>query len=175
MLFTILVLTLTQTAAAPPSDAPIESDLTPYELPRPLNVRAPPPPDYPVRRFLLTTAGGLGGAAAGLGLSLALTSCFTTCVPKFDVSFANTALSGLLIAGVGFAVHQALGGRGEVTLPTLASLAIMVAASLVAPAVNPGTPQVQMLTTAFGALPAAAAVALILDATASMNKGRSYW
>ena len=177
----VLALTLMQAPPMPPlepaPDVPmVDPSLVPDELPQqPLPVHPSPPPDRPVRRVLLSTAAGVGGAAVALGLSLAISTCFFTCESKFDVNFANAALGGLLITGAAFAVHQMTGGGGEITLPLLASLAVMFAASFVGPVIDARTPQQELFTTAIGALPAAVAVALILDATSSMDHGRVRW
>ena len=183
MLSLVLALSLLQTPPpepapelTPPPDAPVVApDLMPGEVPQPLPYRTPPPPDQPVRRVLLSTAAGAAGGAAALGISLALTTCFGSCISKFDSNFANMALGALLVTGATFAVHQLLGGGGEITLPFLASLAVMFAASLIAPVIDSTTPNVQLLTTAIGAVPAALAAALILDATSHMGGTRARW
>ena len=181
MVSLLLALCLSQAPPTPPpepllpSDAPmVEPTLEPGALPA-LPIHSPPPPDQPVRRVLLSSAAGVGGAAVALGLSLAVSTCFFTCASKFDVGFANAALGALLITGAGFAVHQLLGGGGEITLPLLASLAIMFSASFVGPVIDARTPQQELFTSAIGALPAAVAVALILDATSSMGSKGTRW
>ncbi len=128
------------------------------------------PPDQPVRRVGLSALAGVGGGAAALGLSIAFSTCFGSCAPKFDATFTNAALGGLLIAGVTFAVHQILGGGGEVTLPMLAALALMAGASVVGNLVDPGTPNAQLISSAIGVVPAAVAAALILEATSSVGR-----
>ena len=160
-----------------PSDAPmVDPSLTPPdELPEQPLAKVQLPPDRPVRRVLLSSAAGVGGAAVALGITLALTTCFFSCNPKFDVGFANAALGGLLVAGTTFAVHQALGGGGEVILPALASLAVLTAASFIGPVIDPTAPNAQIISTAIGSLPAAVAVALILEATSSMAQHRGRW
>jgi hypothetical protein len=160
----------------PVSDVPVAApSLAPDELPQPLPIHKSPPPDRPVRRALLTTAAGVGGAAVALGLSLAISTCFFSCQPKFDVNFANAALGAMLVTGAGFAVHQLTGGGGEVILPLLAATALMFAASFVGPVIDSRTPQQEVFTTVIGALPAAVAVALILDATSSIDRSRVRW
>ncbi len=179
MLTLVLALSLLQNPAPQPVplDAPVAepTSFVPEEVPQPLPIRAPAPPDQPVRRVLLSAAAGVGGAALGLGISMAVTTCLFTCVGKLDTNFANVALGSLMLTGVSFAIHQLLGGGGEITLPLLASLAVMFGASLLAPVIDPTFPNVQLLTTAIGAVPAALAAALILDATSHMGGTRARW
>ena len=179
MLSLVLVLSLAQAdpIQPPPADAPVaEPSLDPSVVPAPESpLRLQRPPDRPVRRVLLSTAGGVGGGAVALGITLGLTTCFLTCTPKLDVSFANAALGSLLITGVAFAVHQAVGGGGEIILPLLAVMAIMAGSAVLGNVINPNVPQAQLISTAIGLVPASLVAALILNATSSTNKGGPRW
>jgi hypothetical protein len=123
-------------------------------------VATPGPPAAPVlTRSLLAIGGGTLAAGAALGISALLVGAN----PGFDPTFANAALGAMLVAGVSFSVHQAMGGRGEVLLALLFSSVVMAGAAGLATAIDGGQPLTPILTTAIGALPAAAAAVLGLE------------
>ena len=114
----VLMLALSQTEvpqAALPSqqDQSTEPNVTPEPRPR-------EPPSVFVRSLLGTGAGTLAGGAS-LGIALLLVGNN----PSFDPTFATAALSSLMICGVAFAIHEALGGRGEITLSFLFTAIVM--------------------------------------------------
>ncbi|MFZ5441815.1 MAG: hypothetical protein ACOZQL_17560 [Myxococcota bacterium] len=160
MLSLVLALALTQ-AEAPPAALP--------EPPRELRVAPQPPPPEPpsvwTRALLGTGLGTLAGPAA-FGISYLLVSRN----PNFDLTFATAALSSLLISGVAFSVHSALGGRGEVTLGFLATVAVMAGAAGLASAIDSSREVAPLLTVAIGSLPAAALAMLALEGTNPQRK-----
>jgi hypothetical protein len=179
MLSVCLVLTLAQAPVdAPPSDAPTAPVLAPES---PIAVEPEPLPTHPpadpkkLPRILLTGGAGVAGAAVGLGAMLFFADARTrvnSSGGSFDTVFSTAALSGVLVAGLGLAVHQALGGRGEAALAALASIGCMLLTGLAV-----GTAQVDQTTgmvmvAAIGALPAAISVTAILEATGSLGSGR---
>lgn len=117
------------------------------------------PPTSVVTRSFLATGGGALAAGAALGISALLVGQNA----GFDPTFANAALGAMLVAGVTFSVHQAMGGRGEVLLALLISSAVMAGAAGLATALDGGLPLTPILTTAIGALPAAAGAVLGLE------------
>lgn len=157
MLTLVLALALTQLEAPPPMpppepEAPPESRYTP-----PAKTTAPPRE----LRIGLGIGGGTLAGGAGLGLALLLTGQNTA----FDPTFATAALSALLVAGVAFSIHQALGGNGEIILAFLASAAVMAGAAGIALAIDPVQPWGSVLVAAVGSAPAAGAAILMLELT----------
>ncbi len=133
---------------------------------------APPPP--PVSSTLgfrigLSAAGGVVGAAAGLGVTLLLVSGN----PALDSRFATAAMCALLVSGGVFSVHQVLGGRGEVALAILAGVLSYAAAAGVVAAIDASTvPLGPILLAAIGLVPAAGLSILGLETT-SPDKRRA--
>jgi hypothetical protein len=143
--------------------------------------QAEPPPEtraYPPRpqvevsvavRVALGLAAGVLGAAAGLGLSLAVASGN----PQLDVSFSTAALAALLVTGGVFTVHEALGGRGEVTLALALCLASFAVAGVVAQRLDGTAPLTPILVASLGALPASGLAVLGLELTSPPRRGVS--
>lgn len=164
-----LALVLAQSGAPAAADvgpgstalAPLTGEPTPQEgLPGGAVKEAPRPPS-PASRVVYSSAAGVAGGLAGLGIALALTGQN----PAFDVAFANVMLAPLLISGLGFAVHQAMQGGGEVVLAYLASLAVMAAAAGITMAIDVNPSYKPAVATAIGAVPAAFGAALVLELT----------
>lgn len=187
MLSLCLALALAQTPvegpAAAPADAPVSEPapaLTPADDGLPaaeLPVRQPEDPKKWPRVFLSGGAGALAGGAA-LGAMLLFAGARTSVNPSggsFDIVFGTTALAALLIPGVDFAVHQALGGGGEISLAALASIGVMALTGLAvgASGVDPVTGAV--LVAAVGSVPAAISVTAILEATQVLTGRRRVW
>lgn len=124
-------------------------------------------PSVPVRASLSTAAGTLGGGAA-LGL-VALLSMNST---GFDSTFTTAALTAVMTSGVAYALHAALGGRGEVILGFLAAIPWVVGvtgilyAAQVSPALRP------LLLGAISSLPAAASAVVVLELSQPRIKSR---
>lgn len=154
MLSLVLALALSQ------AEPPPEARLTPQPQ--------PPAPPSAVTRSLLATGGGTLAGAASLGIALLLVGQNT----RFDATFATAALSSLLITGVAFTIHQALGGRGEITLAFLACAVLMAGAAWLAVAIDNGHGLAPVLTMAIGSLPAAAGAVLALEGTTPQSKSR---
>jgi hypothetical protein len=120
MLGLIAVLTLAQPL---PPDVPPESRVD------------PPPPavaDNVVRRGVFERLGSILGTwarSASFGPSPRQN-------PQLDAKFANAALGALLMTGGAFAVHELLGGRGEITLVLLTSIAVAGLSARVANTIN---------------------------------------
>lgn len=155
----VLVLALSQADLRPPDSAPSPTELPPEAR---LTPRPPPPaPPSVFARSLLATGGGTlaGGASLGIALLLVGTN------PNFDPTFATAALASLLITGVAFTIHEALGGRGEVTLSFLLTAVVMAGAAGIATALDSGRTMGPVLTAVIGSLPAAAAAVFGLEAT----------
>jgi hypothetical protein len=156
MVSLILALALAQTEpplVPTPEEPPPEARLIPPP-------EAPPPPS-PVKRSLLSAGGGALGGPAALGIAMLLVGAN----PRFDSVFASGALASLLITGVAFTLHQALGGHGEITLSFLACAAIMAGSAAIALAANPGREIAPYLTIGIGSIPAAVAATLALEGT----------
>lgn len=137
------------------------------ELPPEARVEPPPVTQVagpsPAARVVLTGLAALAGVGASLGVSYAYS--LGTNGKTLDYAFSNAVLGGLLATGLGFVVHQAFGGRGEVVVAMLVSLAVMGASALAANLIDPTVPNSMLLTAAIGAVPAAAAVVLCLELT----------
>lgn len=115
----------------------------------------------PTSRVLLSGGAGIAASFAGLGIAVALTGSN----PGLDTNFATAMVTPILITGVSFMVHQALGGRGEVILAYVAALAVMAGAAGLAVGIEGTSPMTPVITTLIGTLPATAAAVLILEAT----------
>ena len=157
-------------AEAPPPPAwlpkaPSLGTVTPPGMEEEEPAPRPRPSDPPslASRVLFTGLGAVAGSAAGLGLSAALTAPS----PALDTTFANAMLSALLLTGVGFTVHEAMGGRGEIMLALLSSVVIMGASAAIANAIDRTVPTAPILTSVIGTLPAAALVVLSLEGTST--------
>lgn len=159
----VLALALSQAEAPPPTELP--------EPPRELRVApqpAPRPPASVLTRSLAGTGLGALAGAASLGISFLLVGQNQA----FDPTFATAALSSLLISGVAFSVHEALGGRGEITLGFLLCAAVMAGAAGLATAIDSSRSVAPVLTVAIGSIPAAAAAMLGLEGTTPNKKSR---
>lgn len=158
----VLLLALSQTGLPP--------DLQPEPIPVPRLAPEPMPPEPTpvVTRSLLGIGGGTLAGAASLGLAVLLVGSN----PNFDPTFATAALSSLLITGVAFAIHEVLGGRGEITLALLFTSIVMASAGGIASAITGDRLLAPVLTAAMGALPAAAAAMFGLEATSPKPKSR---
>lgn len=190
MLPLFLALTLAQADAAaptpppepPPVDQPAEGaaegtvppvDLLPEAepgaepgLPPVPTAKQAAPETSVTKRVLFSGAAGVAASFAGLGLAVALTGQN----PGLDTNFATAMVSPLLLTGVAFMVHQALGGRGEVILSYAVALAMMAGAAGLAAGIDGRTPFTPVLTTLIGTLPAAAGAVWVLEATTRKSK-----
>lgn len=119
-------------------------------------------PEVPMsKRVLISGGAAVAASFAGLGLAVALTGQN----PGLDTNFATAMVSPLLLTGVAFMVHQALGGRGEVILSYAVALAMMAGAAGLAAGIDGRTSFTPVLTTLIGTLPAAAGAVWVLEAT----------
>ncbi|MDP1825954.1 MAG: hypothetical protein Q8L48_22005 [Archangium sp.] len=159
----VLLLALSQTGSLPEEqpEPPPEARVTPEP-------RAPEPPSVFTRSLLATGGGTLaGGVSLGIAMLLVGTNV------NFDPNFATAALSALMITGVAFAIHEALGGRGEITLSFLLTAVVMAGAAGLSAAISGGDRLLApVLTAAIGSLPAAAAAVFGLEATSPKAKTR---
>ena len=136
------------------------------ELPPEARELPPPPPPAPpslVARVMLTGAAAVVGVGASLGLAYLYSTGGNG--KALDYSFSNAVLAGLLASGLGFVVHQAFGGRGEVVVAMLVALAVMGASLLAATFIDPSVPNSMLITAAIGAIPAAVGTVLCLELT----------
>jgi hypothetical protein len=161
-----LVLALAVAQAEP---VPVDPVPPQQEAPPEARVTPPPPPragPSVLTRSLLSTGGGTlaGGAAVGIALIL------TGGNPLFDPTFASAALSSILVAGVAFSIHAALGGRGEITLAFLLTAAAMAGTGMIVNAITQDRVTGPLLVAAIGALPAAALATLALEGTSPKPK-----
>lgn len=154
MLSLALALVLTQ------AELPPEARVTPQPA-------AKPPPSV-VTRSLLATGGGALAGGASLGIALLLVGQNQ----NFDPTFATAALASLLITGVAFTIHEALGGRGEITLGFLLCTVVMAGAAGLAVAIDGSRDMAPILTAAIGSVPAAAAAVFGLEGTSPQPKSR---
>lgn len=181
MLALCLSLALAQTPAN--GDAPVAPSLVPAdeapqaESPEPAELPTQPPQDpRKLPRILLTGGAGVAGAGLALGAMMIFTDVRTKVNSNggsFDVVFGTAALGSLLVAGVGLAVHQALGGRGEAALAALASVGCMMATALAVGAARVDQTTGAVMVAAIGALPAAISVTAILEATGALSTNRT--
>jgi hypothetical protein len=147
MLGLLLVVTLTQLELPPePTEAPAQPPVVAQNF---------------AQRIVLESAGAIVGTGAALGISLA----FTLSNTYLDARFANAALGALLMTGGAFAIHQLLGGRGEITLVLLTSIVTMAAGALIANVIDPTVPMAAILASAIAAVPGAALATISLEGT----------
>lgn len=158
----VILLALSQTGLPP--------ELQPEPIPVPRGATEPKPPEPPsvAARSLLGMGGGTLAGAASLGIAVLLVGNN----PNFDPTFATAALASLLITGVTFAIHEALGGRGEITLALLFTSIVMAGAGGLASALSGNRTLAPVLAAAIGSLPAAAAAMFGLEATSPKPKAR---
>ncbi|MEW6430259.1 MAG: hypothetical protein AB1730_02020 [Myxococcota bacterium] len=178
MLPLVLALSLAQVDTAaptpppepPPADQPVEGTVPPVELIPSAEPGLPPVPPAsavekkefsPPSRVLLSGGAGIAAGFAGLGIAVALTGSN----PGLDTNFATAMVTPILLTGVSFMVHQALGGRGEVILAYVAALALMAGAAGLAVGIEGTSPMTPLITTLTGTVPATAAAVLILEAS----------
>jgi len=154
------MLSLFMALALSQAELPPEARLTP-------TAAAPPPPSV-VTRSLLATGGGALAGGASLGIALLLVGQNQ----RFDPTFATAALSALLITGVAFTVHEALGGRGEITLGFLLCAVVMAGAAGLAIAIDSTRELAPVLTMAIGSIPAAAAAVFGLEGTSPQARAK---
>jgi hypothetical protein len=161
----VLLLALSQTEV-PPEALPVPGEQVPAARPEEPKVKEPP---SVVTRSLL--AGGAGTLAGGVSLGIGLLLVGSN--PNFDATFATAALASLMITGVVFALHEALGGRGEITLSFLLTAIVMAGAGALGAAIGNGDRLLApVLCAAIGSLPAAAAAVFGLEATSPKPKSR---
>lgn len=161
----LLALSLSQAGDAPPVE-PLPSQNEP-----PPEARVTPPAPQPqgvsvVTRALLAGAGGTlaGGASLGIGLLLVGGNA------GLDPLFSTAALASLLVSGVAFSIHAALGGRGEITLAFIVAAAVMAGAGALSAALTQERFLGPILVAAIGSLPAAAAATFALEGTSPRPK-----
>lgn len=156
MLMLVLAVALAQ--VDPPPPMPLPDEAPPEARYTPSVKRDGPSQEL---RVGLGVAGGTLAGGAGLGIALLLTGQNSA----FDPAFATAALSALLVAGVSFSIHQALGGNGEIILAFLTSAALMAGCTGIAFAIDAGPQITPILVAAIGSLPAAAGAILALELT----------
>lgn len=155
----LLALSLSQAEARPVEPIP-----APQELPPEARVTPPEPPRQGVpvvTRALLAGGGGTLAGGASMGIALLLVGANV----GLDPTFATAALASLLVSGVAFSIHAALGGRGEIMLAFLISAAVMAGAGALSAAVSQDRLLAPILVAAIGSLPAAAAATFALEGT----------
>lgn len=160
--------------AQQPASAPTAPSVPPL-LPAAEPVEPTPPPTAPkastapvATRLLLSGAAGTAAGALGLAVTL-LTSANN---PGLDVTFGNAALGALVVAGVTFWVHSLLGGRGEVMLGLLGSVAVFVLGAVVSGFLESSPRGRAAWTTGLAALPAAALTVTLLEVSAGRERPR---
>lgn len=160
----LLALSLSQAEARPVEPLPTQDEPPP-------EARVTPPAPRPqgvsvVTRAVLAGGGGTlaGGASLGIGLLLANAN------PGLDPLFSTAALASLLVSGVAFSIHAALGGRGEVTLSFILAAAVMVGAGALTAAITQERYLGPLLVAAIGSLPAAALATFALEGTSPRPK-----
>lgn len=160
----VLLLALSQTEV-PPEALPVAGDPPPAAVPEP---KGKQPPSVVTRSLV---AGGAGAAAGGVSLGIALLLVGKN--ESFDTTFATAALASLMITGVTFALHEALGGHGEITLAFLLTAIVMAASGGISAAIAGGDRTLApVLTAAIGSIPAAAAAVFALEVTSPRQKNR---
>jgi hypothetical protein len=161
----VLLLALSQTEV-PPEALPTQGEQPPAA--RPAEPKVKEPPSVTTRTLLSGTA----GAAAG-GVSLGIALLLVGKNDNFDTTFATAALGSLMITGVTFALHEALGGHGEITLAFLFTAIVMAASAGISAAIANGDRTLApVLTAAIGSIPAAAAAVFALEVTSPKSKPR---
>jgi hypothetical protein len=160
----VLLLALSQNEV-PPEALPTQG--APPPAARPTEPKKDPP--SMLTRSLVS--GGAGAAAGGVSLGIALLLVGKN--DNFDATFATAALASLMITGVTFALHEALGGHGEITLAFLLTAIVMAASGGISAAVANGDRTLApVLTAAIGSIPAAAAAVFALEVTSPRPKNR---
>ena len=165
----VVLLALSQTGQ-PPADVPPVPvvPVAPGEDQPPAAPEPRAPPSVLTRSLLATGAGTLAG-----GVSLGIALLLVGNNPNFDPTFATAALASLMITGVAFAIHEAMGGRGEITLSFLLTAIVMAGAGGLGAAIGNGDRVLApVLAAAIGSLPAAAAAVFGLEATSPKPKAR---
>lgn len=161
----VLLLALSQTEV-PPEALPVPGEPPPAA--RPAEPKVKEPPSVFTRSLV---AGGAGAAAGGASLGIALLLVGKN--DNFDSTFATAALASLMITGVTFALHEALGGHGEITLSFLLAAIVMAISGGVSAAIASGDRTLApVLTAAIGSIPAAAAAVFALEVTSPKPKSR---
>lgn len=137
----------------------------------PPEARQEPGPPEPVPPSLLTRSllSGGGGVLAG-SASLGITMLLMRENPNFDLTFATAGLSSLLITGAVFALHQVLGGQGEITFSFLLTALVMAGSAGIAAAIGGGREITPIYVAAIGSVPAAAAAVFALEITTPKKK-----
>lgn len=165
----VLVLALSQTGQ-PPDAVPVVpvvpegGETTP---PVPAEQKESKPPMSVFTRSAIATSSATLAGGASLGIALLLVGNN----PNFDATFATAALASLLITGVAFALHEVLGGRGEITLSFLLTAVVMAGAGALGAALAGGDRILApVLAAAIGSLPAAAAAVFGLEVTSPKPK-----
>ena len=156
-----LALALMLGQAAEPTPPPVEPAPEPPPEARVVPMPEMPPGPSPVTRSLLSAGGGSLGGPASLAIALLLIGQN----PNFDPVFATGALSSLLITGIAFSLHQALGGGGEITLSFLGCALAMAGAAGLSLAIDPTKQIAPYLTVAIGSIPAAVLAVVGLEGT----------
>lgn len=179
MLALALALVVSQPEQATPAatDAPAQPALPAWVTPPPApgaEPEAAPPrvssaPPSVTGRLAFTGLGAIAGSAAGLGVTLLLTNSGSS----VDTVFSTAMLSALLLTGVGFTVHQSMGGQGEVMLALLGAAVTMGVSGAAAHAIDGTTPAGPILTTVIGTVPAAALAVLSLELTSRDRRVRT--
>lgn len=145
-----LVLALALSQAEPPPEARV--------IPEPAATVAGP---TVLQRGLLGTGAGVLGAGASLGIAMLLVGQNG----KFDPVFAVAALSSLLITGGAFVVHEAFGGRGEITIAFLGAALAIAGAAGIAIAADPSRSLTPYILSAVAAVPASVLAVVALEGT----------
>lgn len=157
----VLLIALSQ-AEVPPEALPTPGEQPPAARPVDKGDKNEREPISPVTRSLLAGGGGALAGGASLGIALLLVGSN----PNFDPTFATAALATLMITGVTFALHQALGGQGEITLSFLLTAIVMAGAGALGAAIGQGHRTLSpVLAAAIGSVPAAGAAVFALEAT----------
>lgn len=189
MLPLLLALSLAQVDAPQPTDSPTAAeeqdgaDAQPPDVPPvdlipsaepggepgalpPTGPKAAGPAHSVTTRVLVSGGAAVAASFASLGITLALTGAN----PRLDTNFANAMLAPILLTGVGFAVHSALGGRGSVMLAWLVAFAVMGGAAGIAAAIDGTTNNTPVYAALIGSLPAAAGAVWVMEATTPKSK-----
>lgn len=151
MLALCVALLLTQT------ESPVPDAVVAPETAKP----APHLPPSVATRSLLAAGGGVLAGGAALGITMLLVGQN----PRFDPTFATAGLAALMITGVAFSIHQALGGHGEITVAFLFTALVMAGAALASTAIESAPLLTPLWVAAIGSVPASAAAVLGLELT----------
>ncbi len=160
-----------------PADAPVavpSPSLVPGPEPVPASPSAVRQNDArSTTRILLTGGAALAGSGAALGIVYAFTGIrerIASSGAKFDAVFGTAALGAIMVAGVGLAVHQAMGGKGEAALAMLASVACMLTTMLVVNALPLDDLGRSIAVASIGGVTGAVSVTAILEATTGLDR-----